>query len=207
LNFKHFFFTALCSINSFSQTDSNNDSLDRNKVEVHIDASYIAPVPLGDNFAKNGLNFEYGLNISINYYLKNNIFIGTGFQHLKADVVDANLLGFYNDTQLNSWVLSAGYKFYLNNNLRFEPYLGLGLTSYNNKRSDQTISIINFRDTAGSIIFSPSFKYILNKRFMVFLKPEYRIDNMNIRVAPEIENVFKRATYLNFLIGMSLTFY
>jgi hypothetical protein len=42
---------------------------------------------------------------------------------------------------------------------------------------------------------------------MVFLKPEYRIDNMNIRVAPEIENVFKRATYLNFLIGMSLTFY
>ena len=204
LSIKLFIFLAFFSLNSFCQTDFKSDSLNQNKFEFHVDASYIAPVTLGDNFTK-GLDFKYGLNLSLNFYLKSKIFLGMGFQHLKADVVNKNLLGFYEKTQLNSLFMLGGYKFYLTDNLRFEPYLSIALTAYNNKRSGQTVSLINFRDTAGSIMVSPSLKYLLSKRFMVFLKPEYRIDIMNIRVAPEIDNIFKRATYLNFLVGVSLT--
>ncbi len=207
INLKYFFFVVLCYYQAWCQTDIKNDSVNRNDFEFHIDPSFTIPLPVGDNFAKSGLQFNYGLSLNFNFHLKNNIFFSFGFQHLKADVINKNLLGFYDDTQVNTFFITGGYRFYLNTRLRFEPYIGLGLTTYNNKRADQTLSIINFRDTAGTLIISPSLKYQLSKKFMVFLKPEYRMDQMNIRVDPEIDNLFNRASYLNLLIGASLTFY
>jgi hypothetical protein len=189
-----------------AQQDKSSET-HKKHFEVHIDASFIVPIPIGDNFANNGLNFQYGLGTDLRYYFKNNLFFGLGYQFLHADNVNSNLLGFYDDTNINSYFIGSGYRFYLNNRLRFEPYLALGLTFYNNKRNEEQLSIINFRDTAASIVISPSFKYILNNNFMFYVKPEYRIDNMSIRVDPILEDVFKRATYITLAFGFTVYFY
>lgn len=207
LNTRLFIFISIvCCCHLFAQKEDVTEDNIIKLPEAHIDVSFIVPFAVGDDFANKGLDFKYGLGANIKFYLQNNIFFGFGFQHLHADVFNNNLLGFYNSSNINTYFLEGGYRFHFNKRLRFEPYLAFGLTTYFNKRSSQSLSVLNFRDNAFSFIISPSFKYRLNKNFMIFLKPEYRIDNMNIRVAPEIKDLFDNANYLNFAIGISFTF-
>lgn len=199
-------FCFVCCCHLFAQKKDFQKENNSQYLEIQLDVSFIVPFAVGDNFADKGLDFQYGLGANLKYYFQNNIIFGLGFQHLHADVFNTNLLGFYDSSNVNSYFLEGGYRFYLNKRLRFEPYVGFGLTTYHNKRSSQALSILNFRDTAVSFLISPSIKYELNKKFMVFLKPEYRIDQMNIRVAPDIEDLFDNVDYFNISIGMSLIF-
>lgn len=193
--------SLLVSIISVAQ--NQNDSLPQQEKTTafkrHFSAnmSGIIPISVGDNFASKGFDFKYGFDINFRGYLNNNVFVGLKFQHLRAEVKEKLLVGFYEYSNINSYFLVAGYRFSLKDKFNIEPYVGYGATVYNNKKQD-----LNFDDNANSFIMGSSFLYHISKHIKLSLTPEYRIDYTKIKTGRTLEDFFDTANFFNILVGI-----
>lgn len=185
--------------------DTLTGKTQKTKTHFNIELSGIVPNAIGENFASEGLTFDYGLNFSFKGYFDDHIFFGLKFQHLRAEVTNTSLVGVYENSNVNSYIAEGGYRFILNDKFNIEPSLGIGLTVYNNKKTSSSFNEkTNFEDDATTFLISTAVSYKLTQHLKVFVKPEYRLDFMQIDTAPSRQNFFDQAQYLNILVGLRI---
>ncbi|RRO21900.1 outer membrane beta-barrel protein [Flavobacteriaceae bacterium 14752] len=194
-------------INCWTFYAQTSDTLEiktkESKTHLNVEFSGIVPIAFGDNFAADGMDFKYGLNFSFKGYFTDHLFFGLKFQHLRADVADQTLVGVFEHSNVNSYLAVGGYRFVLDEQFNIEPSLGIGATVYNNKKTTTTFDEkIDFEDDATTLIFSAAASYQITEQLKVFIKPEYRIDFMQIDTAPIRQDFFDEAHFLNILFGI-----
>lgn len=196
-------FTSVLSIAQTQQdTLTQVDDSDSKKRHFNAEISGVIPFAIGDNFASKGFNFRYGLDLNFRGYFNDQLFIGLKFQHLRAEVKDKTLIGFFEHSNVNSYFVMAGYRFDIYNNMYVEPYLGYGSSIYKNKKTSTTLETIDFQDEANSLIIASSVVYKISKDINIFLTPEYRIDYTKIITSQQRQSFFDQAKFFNVLVGI-----
>lgn len=170
----------------------------------NAEISGILPFGIGDNFASEGMTFRYGFELNFKGYFNDHIFIGLKFQHLRAKVSETSIVGFFEHSNLNTYIVMAGYRFKINNNFNIEPYIGYGSTVYRNKKTSTTLETVDFFDEANTLIFATSLAYKFSDNLSVFMSPEYRTDFTKIKTAPQRQNFFDKAKFINVLVGFRI---
>ncbi|NBC57003.1 MAG: autotransporter domain-containing protein [Bacteroidetes bacterium] len=198
------FTISFCACSLLAQTsDTIDNKIKQSKTHLNIEFSGVVPIAIGNNFAADGMDFKYGLDFSFKGYFNNHLFFGLKFQHLRADVADVTLVGVFEHSNVNSYLAVGGYRFILDEQFNLETSLGIGATVYNNKKTSTTFDEkIDFEDDATTLLFSTAASYEISKNLKVFIKPEYRIDFMQIDTAPIRQDFFDEAHFLNILVGI-----
>ncbi|MGX1023569.1 hypothetical protein [Psychroflexus sp. MBR-150] len=198
-----FLFFIYCFTLQAQTSDTLENKTKQTKTHLNVEFSGILPIAVGENFAADGMDFNYGLSFSFKGYFNDHLFFGLKFQHLRADVADETLVGVFEHSNVNSYLAVGGYRFILDEQFNIESSLGIGATVYNNKKTTTTFNEkIDFEDDATTMIISVATSYRITNQLKVFIKPEYRIDFMRIDTAPIRQDFFDEAHFLNILFGI-----
>ncbi|MGB3590161.1 MAG: hypothetical protein WBA16_00615 [Nonlabens sp.] len=170
-------------------------------LEVH----YRQGIPVGDNFASNGLEGGSGGGMRLHMFPYRNFYAGAGFGWNNYSVVDRSLLGSYSESDRFEGYLYVGYDYVINQKWNAGIDLSLGTANFRN-----TQELIDgngdFQERGELYRLGLSIEYALNNSFGVYLSPNYTFMNMQFRdLAPQIAGQFENASFFDFTIGIRYT--
>lgn len=198
----------------FAQEIKENDSLGKSKESIKKGfqrlgfgaIEYAQPIPNGDNFFGLGMQGKGGFNLKAQFFVYRHIFISGTLGTSYFEVSDKSIVGNYDETTLNHQFISLGYEIIslkkIKMGLSFSVY---GKSEYENK--SMTDNREAFQDDDGHArSYEAYFDYMINEDLAVYINYAYRNDKTNIISAPEIQSLFKRASFHNIGIGIKLYF-
>ncbi len=167
-----------------------------------ISVGYHSPITTGDNFMGQGLEGESGLDFKFQIYVYKQFFLGlyTGASYF--DVKDNSIVGNYNKTSLSEGYGYVGYEFLPADRLR----LGVLASFYGGARFKNHYSKSRnvFQVDRGNLSsFGVYFNYELSSHLMVYIDYAYRTSKTDIKVAPELNDLFERGNYHSIGIGIN----
>ena len=164
--------------------------------------SVVKPVAFSDNFANDGLKQIAGYDLSLRFYIFKSVFLGVEGGSFVATVENENLVGDLDQSNANTYGLTAGYTFELNNNHLVDAGLSYGKVNYRNSKDGLDD---RFVDNGNYLKINGQYNYRFNKNVSVFAFANLRLDYLDIKTSPVIDSFINRSNYVIFGIGLKIS--
>lgn len=151
-----------------------------------------------DGFLQDAYSLKLGSELSADFYVTPNWFIGTKFRLLRTEVEKPEKIGAINKTSIFTLGAETGYVFLLNQRLELSLVAGIGGTDYKHESKFAT----NFHDNALTVWVQPKIAYRLADFVAIFAGLEYRNDFMNTSVPEKLEDYFNNSPILSPGLGV-----
>lgn len=190
----------------FSISSTAQDDKDGSKENVRrfftYQASIVKPVAFGDNFANDGLKQLAGYDLSLRFYIFRSIYLGAEGGSFVATVKNENLVGDFDQSNANTYGLTAGYTFELNEDHLVDAGLSYGTINYRNSKDGVDD---RFVDNGIYLKVNGQYNYRFNKNVSLFAFTNLRLDYLDIKTSPLIDSFINRANYLVLGIGVKIS--
>ena len=164
--------------------------------------SVVKPVAFGDNFANDGLKQIAGYDLSLRFYIFKSVFLGVEGGSFVATVENQNLVGDLDQSNSNTYGLTAGYTFELNKDHLVDAGLSYGKVNYRNSKDGLDD---RFVDNGNYLKINGQYNYRFNKNVSVFAFANLRLDYLDIKTSPVIDSFINRSNYVIFGIGLKIS--
>lgn len=179
------------------EEDSTKLSLHHfNRIQLSLGLSY--DTALGDGFLKDAYDLQVGSDLTADFYLDSNWYIGSRFRLIRTEVIKPEKIEGINATSIFTFGLQGGYAFKFNDRLYLDLIGGIGSTTY---RHDSKFGT-KFRDSATTLWVGPKISYRINNFFGIYGGLEFRNDFMNTSIPAELENYYGDASILSLSAGI-----
>jgi len=186
---------------SLKAQDEENVSKESSRRFFTYQISIVKPVAFGDNFADNGLKQLVGYDLSLRFYIFRSIFLGVEGGSFIATVENEDLVGDFDQSNANTYGLTAGYTFQLNKNHLVDAGLSYGAVNYRNSKDGLDD---RFVDSGNYLKINGQYNYRINKNISVFAFTNLRLDRLDIKTSPNIDSFINQSNYVIFGIGFKI---
>lgn len=181
------------------EAEKQRDSL---KSVVFFSFEAVQPIPLGDSFIKEGLDLKLGGELSYNVYLFDKVLVGAGYNWFKGRVINKQVTGNYDRTNVSVIFGTTGYRFFPLKNVELLFTFGLGYVRYMNRIDD-----LDAYDDGTSYWLSPKVSYQFIKNFSVYTLIDFRRDKLDIQVPNALDDFYNKIYYANVSLGINYLIY
>jgi hypothetical protein len=190
------------------QLDENLSDLENETVFV-FDVGYIQPIPVGNNYAGEGLSGRSGLALRGQIYFYKGIYVGGALNWEYLRVKNPELIGAYRKTTKKTSYFYAGYDYRFKQNWRATLDVGYGYIRNRNRSFTRGgfggVGSDEFFDDGNLLRITSSFEYQFpNSDFSVFLSPAIEFASMNIEAPAAQRDFFQNTTYISIAAGIRL---
>ena len=200
LNYRSLYILCLLIFSlSLKAQDEKDGSKENVRRFVTYQASVVKPVAFGDNFASEGLKQIAGYDLSLRFYIFRSVFLGVEGGSFVATVENQNLVGDFDQSNANTYGLTAGYTFELNKDHLVDAGLSYGKVNYRNSKDGLDD---RFVDNGNYLKINGQYNYRFNKNVSVFAFANLRLDYLDIKTSPVIDSFINRSNYVIFGVGI-----
>ncbi len=203
LNYRWLYILCLLIFSlSLEAQDEKDGSKESSRRFFSYQVSVVKPVAFGDNFANDGLKQIAGYDLSLRFYIFKSVFLGVEGGSFVATVENQNLVGDLDQSNSNTYGLTAGYTFELNKDHLVDAGLSYGKVNYRNSKDGLDD---RFVDNGNYLKINGQYNYRFNKNVSVFAFANLRLDYLDIKTSPVIDSFINRSNYVIFGIGLKIS--
>jgi hypothetical protein len=196
-NFKRliliFFITNISTAQELANEASQNITF-RGQIRLGT----IVPAAFGSQNYSDAFTYKVGFTGEFLYYFNDRFFIGYQNMFYNSEVVNTALVGLYNQSTARRHFVTAGYSFFpAENNFDISSSIGIGLVNYKNKKENT-----KFYDNGFSLMADTKATYRFSDYIGFFVGAQVSHDFLNIKTAPEIQDIFKKGENFYFSAGL-----
>ena len=204
-NSRLFCILCLCFCGFVANAQENEEGTKENiRRFVTYQIALVKPLAFGDNFAKDGLDQVVGYDLSLRFYVFESIYAGVEGGSFTAEVDKEELVGDYDQSNANTYGISAGYTFELNESNLIDTGLSYGHINYRNRKEGLDD---RFVDSGSYLKINAQYNYRFSKNVSLFAFTNIRFDYLDIETSPLIDNFINRANYMIFGIGFKASIF
>lgn len=200
--------TMFSQVRSTQRANANTGISSSNAMEYRqrfgfISVGYHSPITTGDNFMGQGLEGKSGLDFKFQIYVYKQFFLGLYSGVSYFDVKDTSVVGNYKKTTLAENYFYVGYEFLPADRIRLGVLASLfGDARFKNNFFNESANVYQ-KDRGKHSSFGVYFNYELSSHLMVYIDYAYRTSKTDIRVAPELNDLFERGNYHSIGVGIN----
>ena len=200
------FFTIICLFQGIFMLGqkpgrSTEKKLDSTVNVVAISAKAIYALPLNSSYVKDGLELKVGGELSYNIYMFDHYLICAGYNWFKGEVIDKQVTGNYDRTNVSVLFFRTGYRLFPVEDLELLFSFGIGTLRYMNRIDD-----LDAYDSGFSYWVGPQLTYTFVKGIAVTASVDFRRDKLNIQVPRNFDARYNKIYYANLGMGISFVF-
>ena len=186
------------------QLTAQDDQTDKKQEEktgrfISLQATLLHPVGFGDNFANDALSQKIGYNLALRFYLYKSFFLGAEGGSFSADVEKRELVGDFENSNANTYGITAGYSFSFNESHAIDAAVAYGFAHYRNEKKDVDD---RFVDDGNYVKLQLQYNYNFSQKFSIYAMAGWRYDFLDIDTSPQIDDFINEAHYLTFGLGV-----
>ena len=185
-------------LNAQDKTTENADEENIGRF-ISFQATLLQPVAFGDNFANDALSQKVGYHVAMRFYVYKKFFLGAEGGSFSADVENKALVGDFDDSNANTYGITAGYSFLFNETNALDAAASYGFANYRNKKNNVDD---RFVDNGNYVKLQVQYNYKFSQSLSVYAMAAWRYDFLDIDASPQIDDFINQAQYLTFGIGV-----
>jgi hypothetical protein len=160
----------------------------------------IAPYAFGDNYLAKANDSKIGVGINLNFIEVQHFKIGMGYNYISHSITDVSKAGNYKSSRYNSVYGILGYDFKLSNDVKLQPYLGLGSVNLNFKTDTRGFG----HQTGNDFRIGLNVDYKLDKTISAYGGFGYVSSSYDVKTAPEFVSFYDNSKMLQINIGFKI---
>ena len=186
------------------ENQTENDQEENISRFISFQLTLLHPVAFGDNFANDALSQKIGYIAVLRFYLYRSFFLGAEGGSFSADVENKTLVGNFKSSNANTYGITAGYSFLLNESQTIDAAFIYGFASYRNEKNDVDD---RFVDDGNYAKLQLQYNYKFSQKFSVYAMTGLRYDFLDIDTSSRIDAFINEANYMTFGLGMKLNIF
>lgn len=189
----------LCLNMTYGQEKKNKNTLTLNP-EIHF--YLIAPFNIGDNYLAKANDSKIGVGTTINFIQFQHFKLGMGYDYIGYSVTDVSRAGNYESSRYNAFYGLLSYEIKLSNDIKVQPYLGLGSVNLNFKSGSKSFG----HQTGNDFRLGCNVEYKLDKTISAFGGFGYVSSNYDVKTAPEFVSFYDSSKMIQVNVGLKIEF-